>query len=48
MMILVGLIQGYNFSEIAQIFIEACRDIRFGALVCGVAKTILLGKAGTV
>lgn len=42
MMILVGLIQGYNFSEIAQIFIEACRDIMFGALVCGVAKTILL------
>lgn len=42
MMILVGLIQRYNFSEIAQIFIEACRDIMFGALVCGVAKVILL------
>lgn len=42
MMILVGLIQKYNFSEIAQIFIEACRDIMFGALVCGVAKVILL------
>lgn len=42
MMILVGLIQGFNFSEIAQTFIESCRDIMFGALVCGVAKVILL------
>lgn len=42
MTILVGLIHGYNFSEIAQIFIESCRDIMFGALVCGFAKVILL------
>ncbi len=41
MMILVGLIQGYSFSEIAQIFVEGCRDIMFGVLVCGLANTIL-------
>lgn len=42
MTLLVGLIEGYNFSEIAQIFVESCKNIMFGAFVCGFAKVILL------
>lgn len=42
MTILVGLIQGYNFSRICEIFVESSRNIVFGALVVGLARTILL------
>lgn len=42
MTLLVGIIQGYSFNEIAQIFVESCKNIIFGALVCGFAKVILL------
>lgn len=42
MTIVVGLIQGYNFSKICEIFVESARNIVFGALVVGLAKTILL------
>lgn len=40
MMIVVGLISGFTPSQIADYFIEAAKDMMFGALICGLSRTI--------
>lgn len=40
MMVVVGLVAGFNLSDICQYFIEAVREIIFGALVVGVARSL--------
>jgi len=42
MMIITGFVAGYGPSKIATVFIEACAGIVLGALVVGVARTILI------
>lgn len=42
MTIVVGLIQGYSLSQIAETFLEAVRGVAFGAIVVGMARVILV------
>lgn len=42
MMIIVGLVGGFNLSEICKFFIEAVSEVIFGALVVGVARALTL------
>lgn len=42
MTIIVGLVQGYNLSEIAETFLEAVKGVAFGAIVVGMARVILV------
>lgn len=42
MMIVVGLVGGYNFSQIAGFFVEAVSDVVFGALVVGIARSLTI------
>ena len=41
-MLLIGLIGGYNFSQIADSFVEAVSSVIYGALVIGIARAILI------
>lgn len=40
MMIVEGFISGFSPSQIAEYFIEAAKDMMFGALICGLSRTI--------
>ena len=40
--IVCGLIAGYTPSKIAEIFLEGCADVVFGALIIGLARSILI------
>lgn len=42
MMIAVGLVGGFNLSEIAKFFVEAVSDVVFGALVVGIARALTI------
>lgn len=42
MTIVIGLVGGYNFSEIAGFFVEAVSDVIFGALVVGIARSLTI------
>lgn len=42
MTLIVGLVGGYRFSEIAEFFVEAVSDVIFGALVVGVARSLTI------
>lgn len=42
MMIVVGLVGGFNFSQIAGFFVEAVSDVVFGALVVGIARSLTI------
>ena len=41
-MIICGVIAGYGPSKIAEVFIEACSGIVVGAMVVGLARSILV------
>lgn len=42
MMVVVGLIGGFTFSEIASYFVESVSEVVFGALVVGIARSLTL------
>lgn len=42
MMIITGLVGGYNFSQIASLFIESVSDVIFGAMAVGVARSLTI------
>lgn len=42
MMIVIGLVNGMKFGQISEVFIEACKNVIFGALIIGMANAILV------
>ena len=42
MMIITGLVGGYNFSQIASLFVESVSDVIFGAMAVGVARSLTI------
>jgi len=42
MMVVVGLVGGFSFSEIAGFFVEAVSEVVFGALVVGIARSLTI------
>ncbi|WP_205666416.1 YfcC family protein [Anaerosphaera multitolerans] len=42
MMVIIGLVAGFNFSEISNYFLESVGEIIFGALVVGLARSIMV------
>lgn len=40
MMLVVGFVSGFSASQIAEYFIEAAKEMMFGALICGLSRAI--------
>lgn len=41
-MIIIGLVNKLNFSQISEVFIEACKNATFGVLIIGMANAVLV------